>query len=434
MSMRWCLPLALCLAGALPLRAQDPAVERIIARITPEVTAARHHLHQHPELSNREVETGRYVAQWLRRLPGLEVRDGVAHTGVVAVLRGGKPGPVVALRADIDALPVTEDTPFPFKSTVRTTYLGQEVGVSHACGHDIHTAGLLGVAAILSELRAELPGTVVFLFQPAEEGVPDGEEGGAPLMVKQGVLDNPRPSAIIGLHTRASMPVGRVGYTSGPALASSDRFHAVIRGRQAHGAAPHLAIDPVVTAAEAVLALQTIRSRNVPPLEPVVLTVGIIRGGTRFNIIPAEVELAGTVRTYNPAMQDLVERRMREVLDGVTRAAGATYELTYERENPVTVNDVALTAWAAPRLAAAIGAGQVGPIDPWMAAEDFSVYAQRVPGFFFMLGTLKDGTTSGDHHSPTFLADDGALPVGMRALANLVLDYLRQPPAVVGAR
>ncbi|MFZ5624190.1 MAG: M20 metallopeptidase family protein [Gemmatimonadota bacterium] len=403
--------------------------------MTPEIIEIRHHLHQHPELSNREVETGKFVAAYLTKL-GLEVRYPVAHTGVVAILEGGKPGPVVAVRADMDALPVTEDTPYPFKSTVRATYLGQEVGVSHACGHDIHTAALLGVAKVLTAMRSELPGTVKFIFQPAEEGVPEGEEGGAPLMVKEGALDQPRPQAIFGLHTWAGSEVGEVKWTAGPALASSDRFRIVIKGRQAHGALPHLSVDPVVTAAQAVLALQTIPSRNVPPLEPTVLTVGIIQGGTRFNIIPDQVELAGTVRTYNPAMQDLIERRMHEVLKGITESAGATYELTYERINPVTINDTTLTAWAAPRLARLFGPGRAGPMEPWMAAEDFSIYARLIPGFFFRVGVVKPGTVSGGHHTPTFMADDSSLPVAMRAMSNLIVEYLRNPPraAVSGAK
>jgi amidohydrolase len=418
------LPVLVSVVGlAAPGAAQRPQVQQAVERITPRITEIRHHIHQYPELGNREFETARLVARHLREL-GLEVDTGIAHTGVVALLRGGRPGPVVAVRADMDALPVTEDTPFPFKSTVRTTYLGQEVGVAHACGHDIHVAVQLGVATVLAGMRDEVPGTVKFIFQPAEEGPPPGEEGGAELMVEEGVLRNPAPQVIFGLHAKASLAVGKIGYTEGAALAAVDHFRITIRGRQAHGAAPHLAIDPIVTASQAVLALQTIRSRTLSPLEPSVVTVGIFRGGTRYNIIPGEVHLEGTVRTYATDVQDTVERRMREILDGITRAAGATFELQYDRTTPPTINDVALTRRMVPTLRRTVGAANVVELDPWMAGEDFAYFANVVPGFYFMLGTLKPGTTSGDHHSPTFQADDAAIPVGIRAMTNVVLDYL----------
>lgn len=405
-------------------RSQDPGIDRAVARLTPAITEIRHHIHQNPELGNREFETARLVADHLRAL-GLEVDTGVAHTGVVAILRGGRPGPVVAVRADMDALPVTEDTPFPFKSTKRAVYLGQDVGISHACGHDIHTAVQLGVASILAEMRRELPGTVKFIFQPAEEGAPPGEEGGAELMVREGVLTNPAPAAIFGLHTRASLDVGLIGYAPGPALAAVDRFRVVIRGRGAHGAAPDLAIDPIVTAAQAVLALQTIRSRTLPPLEPSVVTVGMIRGGTRFNIIPGEVELLGTVRTYSEEARSTVERRMREILGGITASAGATYELEYVNQTPPTINDTALTRRMLPTIARAAGSANVVQLDPWMAGEDFAYFSRRVPGLYYFLGVQRPGTVSGDHHTPTFTADDGAIPVGMRVMANVVVEYLR---------
>lgn len=399
---------------------QNPRVDAATTRLLPEITAIRHTIHQNPELGNREFETARLVAAYLRRL-GFQVDTGIAYTGVVAVLRGGKPGPVVAVRADMDALPVTEDTPYPFKSTKRGTYLGQDVGLSHACGHDIHVAVQLGVAAVLAGMKADLPGTVKFIFQPAEEGAPPGERGGATVMIEQGVLENPKPEAIFGLHTKAQLDVGVIGYTPGPALAAVDQFRAVIRGRQAHGAAPHLSVDPIVTAAQAILALQTIRSRNLSPFEPSVITVGIVRGGTRFNIIPGEVELQGTVRTYRAEVSEEVERRMREILGGITQSAGATYEMVYTRVAPPTVNDTVLTRRMAPSLARVADARR---IDPWMAGEDFSRYANIIPGFFFMLGVQKPGTQSGDHHSPTFMADDAAIGIGVRAMTNVVLDYL----------
>ena len=266
--------------------AQHPDIDREVERFVPQVTEIRHRIHEHPELGNREIETAALVADHLRGLGFDDIRTGVAHTGVVAVLRGGKPGPVIGVRADMDALPVTEETDLPFRSTQRTTYLGQEVGVMHACGHDVHTAVQLGVASILKSLQDDLPGTVVFLFQPAEEGPPPGETGGAALMLEEGVFSEFRPEAVFGLHASAHLDVGKAAYTPGGALAAVDHFRVTIRGRQSHGAAPHLGVDPVVMAAQAISTLQTIRSRNLSPLAPSVVTVGMIRGGTRFNIIP----------------------------------------------------------------------------------------------------------------------------------------------------
>jgi amidohydrolase len=324
----------------------------------------------------------------------------------------------------MDALPVTEDTPYPFKSTVRTTYLGQEVGVMHACGHDVHVAVQLGVAEVLVGMRAELPGTVLFIFQPAEEGPPPDEEGGASLMLEEGVFANPRPSAVFGLHTMASLDVGQVGYTPGPALAAVDQFWITIRGRQAHGASPHLSVDPVVMASQVVMALQTIRSRNLSPLEPSVVTVGRIHGGERFNIIPAEVKLEGTVRTYSTDAQDVVERRMQEIVAGITASGGGTFELVYERGSPPVINDIALTERTVPTIARVLGSENVVQLEPAMVGEDFSLFANEVPGFFYRLGVQKPGTTSGDHHSPTFQADDSAIPVGIRVMTAVLLDYL----------
>jgi len=424
------MPRTLCLLGTLaavctaPALAQYAQIDRAVQDVTPRMVQIRHQLHQHPELGNREFETAKLIAEYLRGLGLDEVRTEVAHTGVVGVLRGSKPGPVVAVRADMDALPVTEDTPFPFKSTVRATYLGQDVGVSHACGHDVHMAVELGLATVLASLQDRLPGTVVFIFQPAEEGAPPGEEGGAALMVKEGVLENPAPEAIFGLHASWNTPVGVLGYTPGPALAASDHFTATIHGRGAHGAQPEVSVDPVVMAAEAIMALQTIRSRNMSPIEPGVVTVGLVRGGTRFNIIPDDVLLEGTVRSYHTETQDLVERRMREILGGVTAAGGGSYELTYERGIPVTVNDLALTERMVPSLERAVGADNVERLDPATVAEDFAYFANEIPGFYYRLGTLKPGTTSGNHHTPTFQADDSAIPVGIKAMAYLVWDYL----------
>ena len=411
---------------ATPIRgvAQSDDVDQAVDRLGAAIIDIRHQIHQNPELGNREFETAKLIAAFLEELGFDEVQTGIAHTGVVGILKGSQPGTVVAVRADMDALPVTEDTPYPFKSTVRTTYLDQEVGVMHACGHDIHVAVQLGVARVLAEMRDEIPGTVKFIFQPAEEGPPPGEEGGADLMVRENVLENPRPSAIFGLHTLYDLEVGRVGFTVGPALAAVDHFRIKVRGRQAHGAQPHQSIDPIVMASQVIMAFQTIRSRNLPPLEPSVVTVGIVRGGTRFNIIPAEVHLEGTVRTYNPDVRDDIERRMGEILAGITMAGGGTYELDYERGTPATINNEILAKEMLPTLERVVGATNVEMLDPTMGGEDFAYYANQVPGFFYRLGSLKPGNVSGGHHTPNFMADDGAVPVGIRVMSNLLLDYL----------
>ncbi len=421
------LGLAALVVSAAPL-AQTTAVaseelDRRVAELAPAMIELRHRLHAAPELGNREHETARLVAEHLRGL-GLEVETGIAHTGVVAVLHGGRAGPVVALRADMDALPVEEQTDLPYRSTVRTTYLGQDVGVMHACGHDVHMAVQLGVASLLAGLREQLPGTVKLIFQPAEEGPPPGERGGAELMIEEGVLGAPSPVAIFGLHSHPDLDAGHVGYTAGPTFAAVDHFRAAIVGRQSHGAEPHLGVDPIVIAAEAIGALQTIRSRTLAPLEPGVVTVGIVRGGTRWNIIPDRVELEGTVRTYGVDAQAAAERRMREILDGVTRAHGATYELEYDRITPALVNDRALAAELAPTLVRTLGETHVHVLDPVSLGEDFAYFAEQVPAFFYRLGTRPPGGSSGGLHTPTFVADDAAIAVGMRTTAALVLDYL----------
>ena len=408
------------------LLAQDPLtrIEKETARVTPAIVDIRHQIHQNPELSNREEKTAALVADYLRKL-GLEVRTGVAKHGVIAVLKGGRPGPVVAVRADMDALPVTEDPSFPYASKVRATFLGQEVGVMHACGHDIHTAVQLGVANVLAAMKAELPGTVKFIFQPAEEGPPAGEEGGASLMVKEGVLDNPRPSAIFGLHAFSEMPVGEIGYSEGPALSAADTWEVKIVGKQSHGARPELSVDPIVTAAQFIQALQTIRSRTMSGHEPGVVTIGKVHGGQRHNIIPAEVTLMGTIRTFRPEMSKLAEERLRSILKGVTESAGATGEvIRYDRGAPATINNVELTRATVPALERAAGVDRVKRIPPAMGSEDFSFFSNEVPGFMFRLGQVKPGTTTGDHHTPTFLADDSSVPVGIKVMSYALFDYL----------
>jgi len=415
-----------CSLFAVPALAQDlgARIDQEVDRAAPAIIEIRHKLHQNPELSNRETQTAALVADHLRKL-GLDVKTGVAKTGVLAVLRGGKPGPRISVRADMDALPVTEETDFPFRSTKRDTFLGQDVGVAHACGHDVHTSSLLGVATVLAALKDQIPGTIQFIFQPAEEGPPPGERAGAELMLAEGAFSE-KPEAVFALHSFPDLPVGQVGFNPGPTMAAVDQFTAHLKGKQAHGAYPNLSVDPVVMAAQAILALQTIRSRNLSAFEPSVVTVGIVRGGERFNIIPGEVLLEGTVRTYNDEVRTTVERRMREILDGIARSAGGSYELDYKKNAPATVNDRALAETVRPLLERTLGADNVKVVEPSMAGEDFAYFANQVPGFFFRLGVVKPGTTSGGLHTPTFRADDSAVPVGMRVMARLLVDYLTQ--------
>jgi len=425
-----CAPAALALLALFPMtsRAQDLSarIDQAVQKTAPQIVEIRHRLHQDPELSNRETKTAELVADYLRKLGLEDVRTGIAKTGVVGVLKGGKPGPVVAVRADIDALPVIEQTDLPFRSTKRDTFLGQEVGVAHACGHDIHTSVQLGVATVLKSLQADIPGTVIFVFQPAEEGPPPGEPGGADLMLKEGVFKDLKPGAIFALHSFPDLEVGQVGYNPGPTMAAVDQFVAKVKGKQSHGAYPHLSVDPIVMASQVVMALQTIRSRNLPPLEPSVITVGIFRGGERFNIIPGEVHLEGTVRTYNEEVRAEVERRMREILDGITRAGGGSFELEYKKNAPATVNDPALTRTSAAFLERSVGAGNVKIVEPSMGGEDFAYFANEIPGFYYRLGIVAPGTTSGGLHTPTFRADDSAVAVGMKAMSRLLVDWLSQ--------
>jgi amidohydrolase len=401
-----------------------------IERVSAAMVDVRHDLHRNPELGNREFRTAALVAEHLEAL-GLEVHTGIAHTGVVGILRGAHAGPVVAVRADMDALPVTEATGLPWASTVTTTYLGREVGVMHACGHDVHTAVQMGVAELLAGLRDRLAGTVMFIFQPAEEGAPPGEEGGAELMLAEGLFDLLRPDAVFGLHTAGAMDVGTLSYAVGPAYAASDRWTVTLRGEQGHGAAPHAAVDPTVMAAEAVLALQTIRSRSMNPMEAGVVSVGIMRGGERNNIIPMDVYLEGTARTFSEETRDLVERRMGAIFAGVAETHGGEADFAYHRGYPVTINDPDLTRRMAPSLVRVVGEERVRETGPVTASEDFSYFANEVPGFYFSLGVRAPGTNPGGHHSPTFLADDSAIEVGIRAMTTVVLDYLS---AEVGQR
>ncbi len=417
--------------NGLQAQTREAEVRAATERITPKLIEVRHDLHRHPELGNRETRTAALVARELRRL-GLEVRTGVAKTGVVGILRGGRSGPVVAVRADMDALPVTEQTDLPFKSVETTTYLGRETGVSHACGHDIHVAVALGVAEVLSGMRDRLPGTVVMYFQPAEEGPPPGEQGGAKLMIAEGVLRDPRPDLILALHANGDPPdeegdwerVGKISYTPGPQYAASTRWRARVIGRQAHGATPHLGIDAIVTAAQIVNGLQTIRSRTLSPFEPAVVTVGVFQAGDRNNIIAGEARLEGTVRTFKDSTTSLIKARMHQIFAGATAAAGARFELTFDDTTPVTVNDTVLANRFHPVLERAVGAENVGIVPPETGAEDFSYFAREVPGFYFKLGAVRPGNTSGGHHTPTFRADDDAIVIGVRAMTAVVLEAL----------
>jgi len=403
----------------------DARVDQEAGKVSAQLVEVRHQLHLNPELSNREAETSKLVAAHLRSL-GLEPRTGVAKYGVVALLQGGKPGPLIAVRADMDALPVVEQTDLPFASKKKDTFLGQEVGVAHACGHDVHTSVLLGTASVLTAIKKDLAGSVLFIFQPAEEGPPPGERAGAELMLAEGAFAQGKPSAVFALHSFPDLPVGQVGFNPGPTMAAVDQFRITVKGKQAHGAYPHLAVDPVVMAAEAILELQTIHSRNIPALEPTVLTVGIVRGGERFNIIPGEVHLEGTVRTYKQEIRDLVEKRMREILDGIARGNGGSFDMQYQRNAPATVNDPELAARVRPLLERILGADNVKIVEPSMAGEDFAYFANQAPGFFYRLGVVAPGTTSGGLHTPTFRADDSAVPAGIRIMSRLLVDYLSE--------
>ncbi len=421
---------AAILAQAVPAAELEPArLDELNARELPKVIAWRRDLHAHPELGNRETRTAKIVADQLRKL-GLTVETGVAHTGVVALLRGGLPGPTVAVRADMDALPVTEKTAVPFASHVTTSYRGETVGVMHACGHDAHTAMLLGLAEILAAERASLPGSVLFIFQPAEEGAPEGEEGGAQLILKEGLFEKYAPQAVFGLHVWAGQRVGQIAYRAGPLMAGVDSFKINVKGKQAHGARPWQSIDPIVTAAQIVGALQTVVSRDVDiTANPAIVSIGAIKGGIRNNIIPAEVTMLGTIRTFTDAQRTVVLDHMRLIIEHTALANGATAELTLGPEHyPVTYNDPALTQRVLPSLQAVVGAGNLVQSPLVTAAEDFSFYAQKVPGFYFFVGitpVTQDPVTAPSNHSDFFYIDERGIEVGLRAMTRVVADYLK---------
>ncbi|HEY8713475.1 MAG TPA: amidohydrolase [Thermoanaerobaculia bacterium] len=402
-------------------------IDDVAARVEARVIADRRDIHQNPELSNREFRTSKLVADRLRELR-IETKTGVAHTGVVGLLRGAQPGRVVALRADMDALPVREEVDVPFASRVRTTYDGNEVGVMHACGHDAHVAILLGVAEVLVTMRDQIRGTVKFIFQPAEEGAPQGEEGGAELMVKQGVLENPNVDAIFGLHVGSRVHVGQIGYHPGGAMAAVDSLRIVVHGKQTHGAYPWLGIDPIVIASQIVLGLQTIPSRQMEStLAPSIVTIGIIRGGVRNNIIPDEVEMAGTLRSLDSNMREQLHQRVKQTAEQIAASGGAKADVTITRGYPITYNDPALTERMLPTLRRVAGETNVLPAPASLGAEDFSFYQQKVPGLFFWLGTRPANQTeheAASNHSPHFYVDESGLLLGVKALANVAIDYL----------
>jgi amidohydrolase len=422
---------AICLSAPAAAQTANPLtadIDRLAQETLPLVVTWRRDFHQHPELGNREFRTSKIIADELRKL-GYEVTTGVAKTGVVATLKGAKPGPVVALRADMDALPVTEQVDLAFKSTQKAEWNGQQVGVMHACGHDNHMAMLLGAATIFAKLRNQLPGTVKLIFQPAEEGAPAGETGGAEQMVKENVLENPKVDAIFGLHVFPG-PAGSISYRPGPLMASADSFTMKVRGKQTHGAVPWGGVDPIIIGAHIVTALQTIVSRNVNIAEaPAVVTVAMFHGGVRSNIIPDEAELAGTIRTFGEEARKDIRRRFELIAKNIAEAAGGSVEISYNLGYPVTVNDPKLTERMVPTFVRVAGAANVRVAPLTGTAEDFSYFEQKVPGTFFFLGVTprdQDFTKAPQNHSPLFFADESALPIGVRALTNLAVDYLFQ--------
>jgi amidohydrolase len=421
--------LALALLLLAPPCLANSDADSVNADLDAKVRAWRRDFHQHPELGNREFRTAKIVAAHLRAL-GMEVKTGVAHTGVVAILRGGRPGPRIALRADMDALPVTEQTGLPFASTVTTNYNGETVGVMHACGHDAHTAILMGVAEALAARRAQLPGEVLFVFQPAEEGPPAGETGGAAQVLAEGLFDHFQPEAMFGLHADSTLHAGEIGLRGGPLQAAADSFRIVVKGRQTHGARPWMGIDPIIVAADIVGDAQSIVSRRLNlSLQPAVLSFGAIRGGLRNNIIPEEVELIGTIRSFDPTMRQQMIDALHRIAEHAAAAHGASVEAQIPDAPgyPVLVNDAALVERIRPGLQRALGAENVKAVPLYTSSEDFAEYARRVPSVFLRLGVVpagQDPASAPTNHSPRFDLDEAALKTGVRALLRICLDYL----------
>lgn len=409
-----------------PLTAQEQ-LDALVSKVEPKVVQWRRDFHEHPELSNREFKTAAKIEKHLKGL-GLEVHTGIAHTGVVGILRGANPGPVVALRADMDALPVTERTPVPFASKVRDTYLDQDVGVMHACGHDSHIAIMMGTAEVLTSMKARLSGTVMFIFQPAEEGAPPGEEGGAALMLKEGLFDLVKPDVVFGLHISSDLAAGKIRYKPGSLMAAADQFKIVVHGKQSHGSRPWSGVDPITISAQIILGLQTIVSRQVDlTSEPAVITVGKFTSGVRNNIIPEQAEMIGTIRTFDTLMQNDIHERIRRTAEQIAESAGATATVTIMRGYPVTYNNPELTRKMLPTLYDVAGEDNVIVVKPITGAEDFSFYALKVPGLFFFLGGRPHNVSQMDaapHHTPDFYIDESGFKVGVKALSRLTLDYM----------
>jgi amidohydrolase len=423
------LGLALLSPAVSTSQALSAEVDELAAAVEPQLIQWRRHLHQRPELSNREVETARYVAEQLRSF-GLEPQTGIARTGVVALLRGGRPGPVVALRADMDGLPVREETGLPFASRATAEYEGNKVGVMHACGHDTHVAILLATARVLTQMKDRLPGSVKFIFQPAEEGAPlDERPAGAEQMVAEGVMQNPKVDAVFGLHVFANVPTGTITYRSGPFMAAADQFDIIVTGRQTHGSAPWRGVDPIVVGSQIVTALQTIVSRHVDITRlPAIVSVGQFQSGVRNNIIPDTARLVGTIRTFDDAVQADIHARVKKIAEGIAAGAGATVDVRITRGYPVTANDPALTARMLPTLER-VAPGRVKESELITGAEDFTYFQRQAPGLFVFLGITppEQAGKAPANHSPLFFVDEKALPTGVRALAHLAVDYLSSP-------
>ncbi len=425
--MKKCTLLIALILSNLYIQAQkiDPQINTMSERIEHKVIEWRRDFHQNPELSNREFETAKKIASHLKNL-GLEVTENIAKTGVIGILKGAKKGKTVALRADIDALPVTERTDVPFKSTVKTTFLDTEVGVSHACGHDTHTAILMGVAEILSKHKDKVSGTVKFIFQPAEEGPPPGEEGGAKLMIKEGVLKNPDVDAIFGLHINSSTPVGMIRYKPGGTMAAVERFVINVQGKQTHGSAPWTGVDPILISAKIIDGLQTIISRESPLVEEAaVITVGKITSGVRFNIIPEKAEMIGTVRTLDPKMRELIIRRMNEMVPAIAKSYGGDATIQFQNNTSITYNDPELVKQMLPTLQGIAGTENVILSKATTGGEDFSYFQKVVPGFYFFLGGKSPDTQKApSHHTPEFYIDESGLVLGVKVMSQLAIDYL----------
>jgi amidohydrolase len=406
------------------------SVDQMAKAIEPKLIEWRRHFHQFPELSNREVKTAAKIAEHLKSL-GIEVKTGIAHTGVVGILKGAKPGPVIALRADMDALPVTERNSLPFASKERTTFNGVETGVMHACGHDTHVSILMSVAEILAKHKSDLKGTVKFIFQPAEEGPPEGEEGGAALMVKEGVLDNPKVDVIFGMHIRSFQPVGTIAYKAKGMMAASDWFTIKVIGKQAHGATPWRGVDPIVVSSQIITGLQTIISRQTElTKEAAVITVGRIKGGIRENIIPEQVEFSGTIRTLDPDMQNDIQKRIEQTAVKIAEASGAKAEVEFANKTKVVYNHPDLTNLVTKSFAKAAGEKNIIVMNADTGAEDFSFFQEKVPGYFFFVGACPadiDCTKAPSHHTPDFMIDEKGMMTGLKAMLQVTLDYMFMP-------